>query len=223
MAVVVLQPLAGQRGAPGRRAEQEAARRAGRRAPTSGRRSAASRTSSRRCTPGSSACRAWRTTVAGRDHRAHRAGLVDPLVQDLALLGLLVGQQQVRGRRPRRSGRAGSRSSSVGNSESIPNVRASSGMIGTNRAPISWSFMRSLSSRTNAIVVATGCLPEPFAARRRPGRAAGGSGLARTSARAGSRRAPRGAPSCTGSPRSPRPGGSTAAASASSAASEIGR
>ena len=44
----------------------------------------------------------------------------------------------------------------------MPNVRASSGITGTNRAPICRSFIRSLSSRTNAIVVATGCLPEPF-------------------------------------------------------------
>ncbi len=43
----------------------------------------------------------------------------------------------------------------------MPNVRASSGMIGTNRQPISLSCTRSLSSRTNAIVVATSCLPEP--------------------------------------------------------------
>ena len=43
----------------------------------------------------------------------------------------------------------------------MPKVRASSGMIGTKRGPISGSRMRSLSSRTNAIVVATSCLPEP--------------------------------------------------------------
>ena len=43
----------------------------------------------------------------------------------------------------------------------MPNVRYSSGAIGTMRWPISWSFIRSLSSRTNAIVVATACLPEP--------------------------------------------------------------
>ncbi len=43
----------------------------------------------------------------------------------------------------------------------MPNVRASSGMIGTNRFPIPWSFIRSFSSRTKAIVVATACLPEP--------------------------------------------------------------
>ena len=43
----------------------------------------------------------------------------------------------------------------------MPNVRASSGMIGTNLLPMPLSFIRSLSSRTNAIVVATGCLPEP--------------------------------------------------------------
>jgi hypothetical protein len=50
----------------------------------------------------------------------------------------------------------------VGKNESIPKVRASSGMIGTIRWPNSLSRMRSLSSRTNAIVVATCCLPEPF-------------------------------------------------------------
>ncbi len=44
----------------------------------------------------------------------------------------------------------------------MPNVRASSGMIGTNRSPIAGSFIRSLSSLTNAIVVATCCLPEPL-------------------------------------------------------------
>jgi hypothetical protein len=43
----------------------------------------------------------------------------------------------------------------------MPKVRASSGTIGTNRQPISLSFIRSLSIRTNAIVVATCCLPEP--------------------------------------------------------------
>jgi hypothetical protein len=34
-------------------------------------------------------------------------------------------------------------------------------MIGTQRLPMFLSFMRSLSSRTNAIVVATFCLPDP--------------------------------------------------------------
>ena len=43
----------------------------------------------------------------------------------------------------------------------MPKVRYSSGAIGTIRWPISGSFIRSLSSRTNAIVVAIDCLPEP--------------------------------------------------------------
>ena len=43
----------------------------------------------------------------------------------------------------------------------MPNVRYSSGAIGTIRWPISVSFIRSLSSRTSAIVVAIFCLPEP--------------------------------------------------------------
>ncbi len=41
----------------------------------------------------------------------------------------------------------------------MPKVRASSGMIGTKRLPSSGSFKSSFSSRTNAIVVATACLP----------------------------------------------------------------
>ncbi len=44
----------------------------------------------------------------------------------------------------------------------MPNVRYSSGAISTNRLPISLSRMRSLSSRTNAMVVAIDCWPEPF-------------------------------------------------------------
>ena len=40
-------------------------------------------------------------------------------------------------------------------------MRASSGMIGTKRGPSSGSLSSSLSRRTNAIVVATSCLPEP--------------------------------------------------------------
>ena len=43
----------------------------------------------------------------------------------------------------------------------MPNVRASSGMIGTQREPNSLSFIRSLRSRTKAIVVAIFCLPLP--------------------------------------------------------------
>ncbi len=43
----------------------------------------------------------------------------------------------------------------------MPNVRYSSGAIGTIRLPISGSFIQSLSSRTSAIVVATLLFPEP--------------------------------------------------------------
>ncbi len=45
----------------------------------------------------------------------------------------------------------------------MPKVRASSGMIGTIRLPISLSRNRSLKMRTSAMVVATCCLPDPFA------------------------------------------------------------
>ncbi|GAB7303300.1 hypothetical protein MAFF212519_11570 [Clavibacter michiganensis] len=44
----------------------------------------------------------------------------------------------------------------------MPNVRASSGMIGTTRLPKSFERMRSFRSRTNAMVVAISCVPEPF-------------------------------------------------------------
>ena len=43
----------------------------------------------------------------------------------------------------------------------MPNVRYSSGAIGTMRLPISGSFIQSLSRRTTAIVVAMEFLPEP--------------------------------------------------------------
>ena len=65
----------------------------------------------------------------------------------------------------------------------MPNVRASSGMIGTNRSPMTGSFIRSLRIRTNAIVVAIACLPDPL---RKPSNSASGgcgSGLARTTRR----------------------------------------
>ena len=42
------------------------------------------------------------------------------------------------------------------NSDSMPNVRASSGMIGTTRLPICGFFMSVVSRRTNAMVV-DGC------------------------------------------------------------------
>ncbi len=53
-------------------------------------------------------------------------------------------------------------------------------MIGTNLAPISGSFIRSLSIRTNAIVVATACLPEPCRSSSKADSAGAGSGLDRT-------------------------------------------
>ena len=65
----------------------------------------------------------------------------------------------------------------------MPNVRASSGMIGTNRSPITGSFMRSFRIRTNAIVVATDCLPEPRRYSSNTEAGGCGSGLARTTRR----------------------------------------
>ncbi len=44
----------------------------------------------------------------------------------------------------------------------MPKVRYSSGAIGTKRLPMPLSRMRSLSTRTNAMVVAMVWLPEPF-------------------------------------------------------------
>src|ERR1700742_2770899 len=61
----------------------------------------------------------------------------------------------------------------------MPNVLASSGMIGTNRSPITGSFMRSFRIRTNAIVVATCCLPEPRRYSSKTEAGGCGSGLAR--------------------------------------------
>ncbi|CAM5505221.1 hypothetical protein SALBM135S_04572 [Streptomyces alboniger] len=44
----------------------------------------------------------------------------------------------------------------------MPKVRYSSGAISTKRLPISLSRMRSFRMRTNAMVVAIDCWPEPF-------------------------------------------------------------
>ena len=65
----------------------------------------------------------------------------------------------------------------------MPNVRASSGMIGTKRLPITGSFISSFSSRTKAIVVATDCLPEPRRSSSKTYAGGCGSGLARTTRR----------------------------------------
>ncbi|GDY52972.1 hypothetical protein SVIO_035950 [Streptomyces violaceusniger] len=51
----------------------------------------------------------------------------------------------------------------MGKSDSMPKVRASSGTIGTQRFPVSFSRIRSLTSRTKAMVVAISWLPEPLA------------------------------------------------------------
>ena len=66
----------------------------------------------------------------------------------------------------------------------MPNVRASSGMIGTIRGPIDSSRHRLRSRRVNPIVVLTSCLPDPAAhlferlvARQRDGAARAGGTL----------------------------------------------
>ena len=62
----------------------------------------------------------------------------------------------------------------------MPNVRYSSGAIGTMRWPISLSFIQSRSSRTKAIVVATLLLPEPCLSSAYISSPGSLSGLART-------------------------------------------
>lgn len=62
----------------------------------------------------------------------------------------------------------------------MPKVRASSGTIGTQRLPVSLSRIRSLISRTNAMVVAISWLPEPFFRASKALSAGIGSGLATT-------------------------------------------
>lgn len=62
----------------------------------------------------------------------------------------------------------------------MPNVRYSSGAISTNRLPISLSRMRSFRMRTNAMVVAIDCWPEPFFAAAYVLSSGSASGFART-------------------------------------------
>jgi len=65
----------------------------------------------------------------------------------------------------------------------MPNVRASSGMIGTTRAPMSSSRNRLRSSRVNTIVVDTACFPEPALNSVKMSGAGWGMGLARVTRR----------------------------------------
>ena len=59
----------------------------------------------------------------------------------------------------------------------MPKVRASSGTIGTQRRPVSFSRIRSLISRTNAMVVAISWVPEPCSSGAYTLSAGSGSGL----------------------------------------------
>ena len=65
-------------------------------------------------------------------------------------------------------------------SGSMPNVRASSGMIGTTRLPTFLSRSRFRSRRVNAIVVDAAAEPEPFANSANAVSAGSSSGRART-------------------------------------------
>ncbi len=62
----------------------------------------------------------------------------------------------------------------------MPKVRYSSGAISTKRLPISLSRIRSFRMRTNAIVVAIDCWPEPFLAAAYALSSGSCSGFART-------------------------------------------
>ncbi len=67
----------------------------------------------------------------------------------------------------------------------MPKVRASSGTIGTQRLPVSLSRTRSLTRRTNAMVVATFCEPEPLSKDANAFSAGAGSGATGCTRRAG--------------------------------------
>jgi hypothetical protein len=159
VAVLVLQPLAVQRGAAGGRAEQEAAAEHVGERPggVAGALEAEHRVEDVE--------RDHRLAVRGvrrarRRHRRHRPGLGDPLVQDLAGLGLLVRQQQLA---VDRVVRLAVRAVDLGRREDRVEAERAR-LVRDDRhepVPICLSFMRSLSSRTTAIVVATACLPEP--------------------------------------------------------------
>jgi hypothetical protein len=111
-------------------------------------------------------------------------GLGDPLVQDLAGLGLLVRQQQLA---VDRVVRLAVRAVDLGRREDRVEAERAR-LVRDDRhepVPICLSFMRSLSRRTTAIVVATACLPDP---RRSPSYAfspGSSSGFARPPARSG--------------------------------------
>ncbi|KAG1438806.1 hypothetical protein G6F55_013866 [Rhizopus delemar] len=79
---------------------------------------------------------------AGGDPRTDRTGFVDAFLQDLALAVFALPTCR--------------------NMPSMPNVRDSSGTLGTTRGPTSGSFSNSASTRTNAIVVENSRPSLPF-------------------------------------------------------------
>ena len=129
MAVLVLQPLAVERRAAGGGAQQEAA---------------AARVAERPDLVADALEAEHRVEDVERDHRlavggvggagggegGHRAGLGDPLLEDLAVLRLAVGEQELGVHRLVALAQRGV-DPDLRNSASMPKVRASSGMIGT--------------------------------------------------------------------------------------------
>ena len=209
VAVGVLETLAGQRGAAGRGADQEAAGQLVGHRPD---RVAGALEAEHRVEDVERDHRlaVGRVRRPGRGRRRDAARLGDALVEHLALGGLLVGQQQLAV-----DGLVGLPGRVVDLGRREHRVHAEGAvLVGRDRHdPLAdlGSFIRSLSSRTNAIVVAIACLPDPACSSSyipSPGRVSGCRGWTRRigtpppSARRRSRR--------YSSSSSPRPGGRTA-------------
>ena len=93
-----------------------------------------------------------RVRRARGDERRHRSGFGDPFLENLAVLRFVVIEQHVAVDRLVELADARI-DAAVRNSDSMPNVRASSGTIGTIRCPISGSAASCAACRTKAIVV----------------------------------------------------------------------
>ena len=152
VAVLMLQPFAGERRPAGRAAEQEAA--AARIGGGPDEVADALEAEHRIVDEERNRVHAVRRIGrAGGNPRRNRSGLGDALFEDLSVLRFLVVEQRVPCRPARRAGRCSSRCRPARKSDSMPNVRASSGTIGTTSLPISLSRRSFASIFTNTIVV----------------------------------------------------------------------
>ena len=177
MAVLVLEPLAVQRRAPGGPADQEPARTAVAGSPgeVADALEAEHRVEDVERHHRDAVVRVRR---GRRDPRREGARLVDALLQDLAVLVLAVEHEVLGVLRAGRAGRPGRRSRAGGTCPPSRTCATRPGTIGTIRSPIASSRTSVLRIRTNAIVVEFSRSPLPSSTFSNGGGVGSGSAFA---------------------------------------------